>query len=65
MRERVDGGYDASIFSERTVRNVMDYIHANPVRCGLVATPEEWEWSSARFWNGDRDVPLVMDHPFD
>jgi len=31
---------------------VIDYIHANPVRRGLVAMATDWTWSSARFWEG-------------
>ena len=44
------GGFDHNIFREKTVPTVMDYIHNNPVRRGLAATPTDWEWSSARFW---------------
>ncbi|MCC6359749.1 MAG: hypothetical protein IT450_13470 [Phycisphaerales bacterium] len=42
---------------------ILEYIHANPVRRELCATPTDWEWSSARFWEGRRDVPLAMDDP--
>jgi REP element-mobilizing transposase RayT len=28
----------------------MDYIHQNPCRKGLVVRPEDWRFSSARFW---------------
>lgn len=58
------GGFDRNIFREKTAPAVMDYIHANPVRRGLVATPTEWAWSSARFWEGWENVPLRMDQPF-
>lgn len=59
------GGFDHNIFREKSVAAVVEYIHANPVRRGLVGQPTEWEWSSARFWEGGRDVPLAMDHPDD
>jgi putative transposase len=55
------GGFDRNIWRLDTLREVIDYIHANPVRRGLVASPTEWAWSSARFWNGHTDVPLRMD----
>jgi putative transposase len=55
------GGYDRNITSTETLRAVIDYIHANPVRRGLVATPEDWEWSSARWYAGLRSVKLKMD----
>lgn len=55
------GGFDRNVFQERTVPAIIEYVHANPVRRGLVAHPDEWERSSARFWAGRRDVPLLMD----
>ena len=54
-------GFDHNIFRERTVAAVVEYIHANPVRRGWVQHPTDWPWSSARFWEGRRDVPLEMD----
>jgi putative transposase len=57
------GGFDRNVFHERSVPAIIDYIHANPVRRGLVESPTDWEWSSARFWDGRRDVPLLMDVP--
>jgi putative transposase len=58
------GGFDHNIFRERTVPAVIDYIHANHVRRGLVEQPVDWEWSSARFWEGRTAVPIRMDDPF-
>jgi len=58
------GGFDHNIFHEKTVPVIIDYIHANPVRRGLVDHPTDWEWSSARFWEGTQDVPIRMDDPF-
>lgn len=55
------GGYDHNIFRDRTVRQVIDYIHENPVRRGLVEDPCEWRWSSAAFWQGATDVPILLD----
>ncbi len=45
----------------RTLKLMIDYIHANPVRRGLVERPEEWEWSSARWYGGTRSVGIEMD----
>ena len=42
------------------LRQKLQYIHGNPVRRGLVATPEEWEFSSAS-WYADGSGPLRMD----
>ena len=55
------GGYDRNIISAEALRAVIDYIHANPVRRGLVPRAEEWEWSSARWYAGLRPVKLEMD----
>ena len=59
------GGFDRNVLVEKRVQTVVDYIHANPVRRGLVARASDWEWSSARFWEGWDDVVLRMDRPFD
>jgi putative transposase len=47
--------------SPEAVHASIEYLHNNPVRRKLVATPTEWEWSSARWYAGRRDVPLAMD----
>jgi len=55
------GGHDRNVFSERAVRETIEYMHANPVRRGLVKTPTDWKWSSARWYVGTRDGELEMD----
>jgi REP-associated tyrosine transposase len=55
------GGYDRNITDPATLRTMIEYIHNNPVRRGLVARPTDWPWSSARFYEGVGDVPLRMD----
>ncbi len=42
------GGYDRNTFTADEAWEKIDYIHRNPVRRGLVATPQAWYWSSAR-----------------
>jgi putative transposase len=54
------GGYDRNITSTEVLRAVIDYLHANPVRRGLVARAEDCEWSSARWYAGLRPVKLEM-----
>lgn len=39
-------GYDRNLLYDSTVRKVIDYIHMNPVRRGLVEQPQDWPWSS-------------------
>lgn len=55
------GGYDRNITSIEALRAMIDYLHANPVRRGLVARAEDWDWSSARWYAGMRPVKLEMD----
>ena len=39
--------------------NLCVYIHANPVKDGLVALPEDWEFTNYLEWMGLRDGKLV------
>jgi REP element-mobilizing transposase RayT len=52
-----------SIVSESTFMQKVNYIHENPVRAGLVGRPEDYRWSSARFWKecSSEDEPLKVD----
>jgi putative transposase len=43
-------GYDRNIRKKSTMRLVIDYIHLNPVRRGLVDHPSKWPWSSWRHY---------------
>ncbi|MCO6439144.1 MAG: transposase [Phycisphaerae bacterium] len=55
------GGYDRNLVRDATVYRTIDYIHANPVRRGLVEFPEDWKWSSAAQYAGSADVPFLAD----
>lgn len=57
------GGYDRNITSAATLAKVVGYIHANPVRRGLVAEATGWEWSSAGDWHesGTGAIPVDCD----
>lgn len=55
------GGFDENITQLKALRKIAEYIHANPVRRGLVNERTDWEWSSARFWAGYEDALLEMD----
>ncbi|RIK28892.1 MAG: transposase [Anaerolineae bacterium] len=43
-----EGSHPEAIFTEKFARQKIDYIHMNPVKAGLVKTPEQWQYSSAR-----------------
>jgi putative transposase len=55
------GGYDRNVIEPDTLVAMIDYIHNNPVRRGLVARPTDWVWSSARYYAGHTRVPICMD----
>lgn len=55
------GGYDRNVTEAATLRKMIDYIHSNPVRRGLVKRPEDWHWSSAGWYAGIRPVPIEID----
>jgi len=42
--------YDFNVWSDRKRVEKLRYLHRNPVKRGLVASPEEWAWSSFRHW---------------
>ena len=55
------GGYDRNITSSYELTEKIDYIHNNPVRRGLVAKPTDYQWSSARWYAGERTNTLPID----
>jgi REP element-mobilizing transposase RayT len=42
-----DESFDHAVRSEDEFFRIKSYIERNPVKAGLVASPEEWPWSSA------------------
>ena len=42
--------YDFNVFTERKRIEKLRYIHRNPVERGLVSSPEQWRWSSFRWY---------------
>ena len=57
------GGHDQNIRGERRILNATHYIHRNPLRRGLAATPMDWKWSSARFYREEPERPIDPDLP--
>ncbi|HEV7667333.1 MAG TPA: transposase [Thermoanaerobaculia bacterium] len=41
--------WDRYIRDGKHLRQVIEYIHQNPVKAGLCPSPQAWPWSSARF----------------
>ena len=55
------GGYDENMLEAQVIHATIDYIHANPVRRGLVDAPEDWPWSTAGYYLDHREAFLVPD----
>ena len=48
--------YDFNVKSSEKAREKLDYMHNNPVKKGLCKYPEDWIWSSARWYKCHRSV---------
>ena len=46
------GGFDRNLWNAKAIHASIIYIEANPVRAGLVESPDDWKWSSAAFHTG-------------
>jgi putative transposase len=57
------GGFDRNVRDEDEFCREVCYIHRNPVERGLVARPEDWTWSSVRWWMGERGGEIDCDPP--
>ena len=55
------GGFDRNVVEPATLGKMIDYIHMNPVRKGLVDRPEAWKWSSAASFIGLGKSPILPD----
>jgi len=55
--------YDFPIESSEKLEEKLSYIHNNPVRADLVATPIDWRWSSARWYAARRSVGVPIAWP--
>jgi putative transposase len=55
------GGFDRNIWEPSTLMSMIDYIHMNPVRRGLVAKASDWRWSSAGWFEGMPTCDLIPD----
>ncbi len=52
--------YDFVVYSEKKRVEKLRYMHRNPVKRGLVLEPDQWKWSSSRYYSyGERGVVVV------
>jgi REP element-mobilizing transposase RayT len=56
-----DGFHPQEIPSYEVFQQMLNYLHANPVRKGLVRCPEDWWYSSAGFYAGQKELALEVD----
>lgn len=42
------GFYDFNIYTEKKLLEKLDYMHNNPVKAGLLLSPDSYEWSTGR-----------------
>ena len=45
--------YDFTVWTEKKRVEKLRYMHRNPVKRGLTPAPEDWRWSSYRFYRMD------------
>jgi putative transposase len=53
--------YDFNVWSMGKTREKLNYMHANPVKRGLVKHPRDWAWSSWAYYFGGAKPLLAMD----
>ena len=53
-----DRYFDANIYGEKARSEVIRYIHRNPVKRGLVASPEQYGWSSFNHYASESEESL-------
>jgi len=52
--------HDFNVYTSEKVDEKLNYMHANPVKRGLVERPGDWTWSSCRFYEaGERGVVRI------
>jgi putative transposase len=54
-------GHDFNVYRFKKLREKLDYCHRNPITRGLVDRPEQWPWSSYRYYEISDHLPLAMD----
>jgi REP-associated tyrosine transposase len=55
--------YDFPVWSEGKRVEKLKYIHRNPVKTGLVARPENWQWSSFLQWSTGCEGRVEIESP--
>ena len=53
--------YDFNVWSEKKLREKLQYMHANPVQRKLVQHPRDWPWSSWAHYAGKGESRIRID----
>jgi putative transposase len=53
--------YDFNVFTEAKRIEKLSYMHWNPVKRGLVEKPEDWLWSSCRYYQTGQEGRVTID----
>lgn len=56
-----DGFHAVPLWSEWMIRRKIDYMHANPLRKGLVKSAKDYAWSSFAAYHGIAAAPVPLD----
>jgi putative transposase len=56
--------YDFNVFTEKKRIEKLRYMHRNPVKRGLVTSPEQWRWSSFRDYAYREKGPVTVNAIF-
>ncbi|HEX2836905.1 MAG TPA: transposase [Phycisphaerales bacterium] len=57
------GGFDRNVRDSSEFCREVHYIHRNPVERELVIEPQDWHWSSVRWWMGHKGGEVECDPP--
>jgi hypothetical protein len=52
--------YDFNVWTTRKRVEKLRYMHRNPVKRGLVGSPDQWHWSSYRYYLLDEAGPVLV-----
>ena len=55
--------YGLNVFSDEKMNEKLEYMHNNPVRAGLAGSPEDWGFSSARWYLCGESVGVRVGMP--
>ena len=53
--------YDFNVWSEKKLKEKLEYMHANPVQRKLVEHPKDWPWSSWANYAGRGERKIRID----